>query len=62
MDEKGAWGHYHKWRRIQEENDELKKIIILLGGGEYLIELAKKQVDKQEKTKVKSQLKKLGLQ
>ena len=46
MDEIGGWAHYHKWRRLKKENEELKKIIKKLAGEKYLVDLEK---DLQEK-------------
>jgi len=61
MDETGGWGHYHKWRRLQKENAELKEIIRKLNGQNYLEELEKKRKEEEEDRKVKAELRKLKL-
>lgn len=61
MDETGGWGHYHKWRRLQKENKELKEIIRKLNGENYLLELEKKKKEEEEDRKVKAELRKLKL-
>ena len=60
MDETGGWGHYHKWRRLQKENKELKEIIRKLNGENYLLELEKKKKEEEDR-KVKAELRKLKL-
>ena len=62
MDEKGGWGHYHKWRRLQKENEELKQLIGTFNtGAEQLKELEDRWRDVEEERKVKAELKKLKL-
>lgn len=61
MDEKGGWGHYHKWKRLQKENEELKKIIRSFNGDKLLADLEEKTKQEDEKKKVKAELKKLKI-
>lgn len=62
MDERGSWGHYHKWKRLQKENQELKDLIRTFRTGEDQLKVLEDNLKEKElERKVKAELKKLGL-